>query len=312
MTADFTGDANNSNPTPNPTPCTGTGAEIVHISPVGPAQATTQSADGALGSTTITDSDSVTGAFGAAGANDKVTFRLYGPFATAAAVCTGTPVKTVGPTALTGGTASTTNQTWTADTTASPYTPTQAGFYAWQVTADFTGDANNSNPTPNPTPCTGTGSEIVHISPVGPAQATTQSADGALGSTTITDSDSVTGAFGVGRVLNDKVTFRLYGPFPTATAAACTGTPRADGCQRAGDGAAQRAPQPDLDCDTTANPYTPTQPRGCYAGQVNGATSRVMAITAPDRRNPTPCTGTGSEIVHITPVRPNQATHAVG
>ena len=133
-------------------------------------------------------------------------------------------MKTVASVQLTGGTASTANQTWTADTTANPYTPTQAGFYAWQVTADFTGDANNSNPTPNPTPCTGTGSEIVHITPVGPNQATTQSADGTLGSTTITDSNDVTGAYGQAGA-NDKVTFKLYGPFTTAAAAVCTGTP---------------------------------------------------------------------------------------
>ena len=268
VTADFTGDANNSNPTPNPTPCTGTGSEITPRRPrVGPAQATTQSADGALGSTTITDSDSVTGAYGAAGSNDKVTFKLYGPFATTGAIdCTGTPVKTVANVQLTGGTASTTNQTWSADTTANPYTPTQVGFYAWQVTADFTGDVNNSNPTQNPTPCTGTGAEIVHITPVGPAQATTQSADGVLGSTSITDSDSVTGAFGAAGS-NDKVTFRLYGPFTTAAAAVCTGDAGEDGRSDGVDGWDGQYREPDLECRYYGEPvYADAGGVLCLAG----------------------------------------------
>src|SRR5439155_1116931 len=137
----------------------------VHITPVTPTQATTQSADGPIGSTTISDTDTVSGAFGAAGIHDLVSFRLYGPFATAGAVsCAGTPVFSELGDQLTGGAAGLVNQTWSKSTAA--YTPSTAGFYAWVATANFAGDPNNTNPTPNPTLCTRRASDIVHITPV--------------------------------------------------------------------------------------------------------------------------------------------------
>src|SRR5207245_5785771 len=125
-------------PTPNPTACTGTGSEIVHITPVTPTQLTSQSSDGPIGSTTISDTDTVSGAFGAAGSSDKVSFRLYGPFATLAAVsCSGTPVYSELGDALSGGTAGQTKQTWSASTTAT--TPGAAGFHPCRATGHATG-----------------------------------------------------------------------------------------------------------------------------------------------------------------------------
>src|SRR5260370_24243255 len=51
--------------------------------PITPNLATAQSAGGTVGSTSLTDTANITGAFGAAGPSDLVSFYLYGPFPTA-------------------------------------------------------------------------------------------------------------------------------------------------------------------------------------------------------------------------------------
>jgi hypothetical protein len=192
----------------------------VHITPVTPTQATTPSADGPIGSTTISDTDTVSGAFGAAGTSDVVAFNLYGPFTSTASIsCTVTPAYNETNDQLTGGTAGTPNHTWTASTT--PFTPTKAGYYAWTATADFSGDPNNNDPTPNPTACTGTGSEIVHITPVNPTLTTLQSSPSSISvDTTASISDAGTLHNFVLLQSGDTMTFSLYGPF--------TGTPTCD------------------------------------------------------------------------------------
>jgi hypothetical protein len=117
---------------------------------------------------------------------------------------------------LTGGTANTAGQTWTASTT--PFTPTLAGFYAWQVTADFTGDQANNNPTPNPTPCTGPDSEIVQITPVSPTLSTQQASPATIQvNTTASISDTATLSGFVLLQPGDTMTFSLFGPFTAGT-----------------------------------------------------------------------------------------------
>ena len=280
----------------------GSGAATKIFIPITPTQATTKSADGPIGTTTISDTDTVSGAFGAAGASDwsasgcTVRSRLRRTIS-----CAGPPVYSQLGVQLTGGTADTAGQTWTASTT--PFTPTTAGFYAWQVTADFTGDQANTNPTPNPTPCTGTGSEIVDITPATPTQATTKSADGPIGTTTISDTDTVSGAFGAAGS-SDLVSFRLYGPFATSADISCAGTPVYSELNVAadrGDGQHRRA-----DVDGEYNAVHADQGRPLrLAG--DGRLHRRPNNTNPTP-NPTPCTGPGSEIVNITPVNPTLST----
>jgi hypothetical protein len=269
--------------------------------PITPTQKTTQSADGPIGSTTIRDTDTVSGAFGAAGSSDLVDFELYGPFSTAAdIVCAGPSAHSEAGIHLTGGTANAAGQSWTAST--GSFTPSQAGFYAWQVTTDFSSDQANTNPTPNPTPCTGDGSEIVHISPVTPTQKTTRSADGPIGSTMISDTDTVSGAFGAAGS-GDLVTFNLYGPFDSAASVSCSGTPVHSSGPPLTGGTAGSAGQT---WTATTDQFTPPR-AGFYAWRVTADFGGDPNNTNPTP-NPTPCTGDGSEIVHITPVSPTLTT----
>jgi hypothetical protein len=278
------------------------GPDVVKVwQPITPTQATTQSADGPIGTTTISDKDTVSGAFGSAGSSDLVTFNLYGPFDSLAKVsCTGTAIYTELNDQETGGTPSTAGQTWTKSTT--PFTPTQAGFYAWQVTANFNGDQANTNPTPDPTPCTGNGSEIVQITPATPTQATTQSPDGPIGTTTISDTDTVMGAYGTAGS-GDLVTFQLYGPFATAASVSCSGPPvYSETNDQLTGGTANTAGQT---WTVTTKAFSPSL-AGFYGWQVTANFSDPNNTNPTP--NPTPCTGAGSEIVHITPVNPTLGT----
>jgi hypothetical protein len=183
--------------------------------PYTPNMATKNSAGGAVGSTTLTDTANVTAAFGAAGVHDLVTFNLYGPFTSAGAVsCTGSPVFSEGPDQLMGGNAGQTGQNWSVTTTGS-FKPSLAGFYAWQVTANFAGDPANNNPIPDPTSCS---SEVVQITPVNPSLATVSSSPaGFQVDTTGTISDTATLSGFVDLQPGDTVTFNLYGPFGSGT-----------------------------------------------------------------------------------------------
>jgi hypothetical protein len=124
VTADFTGDVNNSNPTPNPTACSG---EVVHITPLTPKiQTTATDATGA--STTVTDSANLSGGFNPTG---YIVFKLYGPSATPSCT-TADLVFTSSHFIVSGngnyGTAS--------------FSPTTPGTYYW-IASYTTGDSNN-------------------------------------------------------------------------------------------------------------------------------------------------------------------------
>ena len=184
--------------------------------PFTPTLSTTPSAGGNVGSVSLSDTANVTGAFGAAGSNNNVTFKLFGPFATQAAAqadCTGTPVFTDANKQLSGGTAGQAGQSWSASS--GSFSPTTAGWYAWQVSADFAGDQANNNPTPNPSPCS---SETVLVNPVNPSLATTASSPASIVvNTTVSISDSAQLGNFVNLQAGDTVTFNLYGPFGSGT-----------------------------------------------------------------------------------------------
>jgi hypothetical protein len=158
-----------------------------------PAVTTSPSGGGAVGSTTVTDTATLTGGHNPTG---TFTFNLYGPSATAN--CSTTAVDTEKVTVTGDG----------SYTTPAGFTPAQTGTYWW--TASYTGNAANN---PAATSC---GDEQVAINQAAPAITTTPSAGGTLGAAvadtaTLTGGDSPTGT----------ITFNLYGPSSTAS---CTGT----------------------------------------------------------------------------------------
>jgi hypothetical protein len=181
--------------------------------PITPTMVTAQSAGGTVGSTSLTDTANITGAFGAAGPSDLVSFSLYGPFTSAASVsCSGTAVFSEAGDQFKGGTAGTANQSWTVSTSGF-FKPTLAGYYAWQATANFSGD--QSNTTPNATPCS---SEVVQIQPVKPTLITAATAPAStLVNTTVSISDTGTLSGFVLLQPGDSMTFNLYGPFSGGT-----------------------------------------------------------------------------------------------
>jgi hypothetical protein len=97
-----------------------------------PALATTPSAGGTVGSTTVTDTAKLSGGFSPGG---SIEFKLYGPSATAA--CSGTAVDDETVPVSGDGTC----------TTPAGVTPTQAGTYWW--TASYSGDPNNNTAATN-------------------------------------------------------------------------------------------------------------------------------------------------------------------
>ncbi len=150
-----------------------------------------------------TDADSVTVAGAPVGYRASVRVSLYGPASTAAAVaCTGTPVSQATFDAGSG-------------TTAAPaVTPTAPGYYGYQLTIAAT--ARSGAVT---TPCAG-GSETFAVfaapSITSSVSSATLNAGGAA-----TDTVSVSG-------LGDQpatVSSSLYGPYPSAAKATCTGAP---------------------------------------------------------------------------------------
>ena len=174
------------------------GSESVSISKASTSLSTSPSADGALGTTTVTDTATIAGGVTPTG---SVEFKLYGPSATAD--CSGAALddETV---AVSG------NGSYT---TPAGFTPTQLGTYWW--TAHYTGDAANTSATSS---C---GDESVTIGKAVPTFATHPSADGAIGTTTVTDTATVSG----GSAPTGSITFKLYGPSATAD---CSGTPLDD------------------------------------------------------------------------------------
>jgi hypothetical protein len=185
--AAYSGDANNS----AVTGACGAANESVVITKVTPTLATQASAGGAIG-TQLTDSVTVTNGHNVTG---NVTFTLFGPNN---ASCSGSPIFT-STVALTAGAA-----------TSAPYTTTAAGTYRWVAT--YNGDTNNNAVVH---PCNSPNESAV-ITQTTPTIATVASAGGAVGSTTLTDTATVTGSNPTG-----TVTFNLFGP----DNASCSGSP---------------------------------------------------------------------------------------
>jgi hypothetical protein len=163
------------------------------------AISTTPSPGGPLGSTTVQDTASLSGGSSPTG---TITFKLYGPSATAS--CSGTPLS---------------DQTVSVAGNGSYATPAgvllgQAGTYWW--TASYGGDAGNT------AAASGCGTEQVTISALAvTALTTTPSPGGPVGSTTVQDTAALSG----GSAPTGTIEFKLYGPSATAS---CSGTPLSD------------------------------------------------------------------------------------
>jgi hypothetical protein len=159
-----------------------------------PVIATSPSAGGTVGATTVKDTATLSGGSSPGG---TITFTLYGPSATAN--CTTAPADTETVTVSGNG----------SYTTPAGAKPSQAGTYWW--TASYSGDSAN-NPA-----ASGCGAESVTISQAAPALATAPSGGGTVG-TAVTDSAALAG----GDNPAGTIEFKLYGP---SAAANCAGTP---------------------------------------------------------------------------------------
>jgi hypothetical protein len=158
-----------------------------------PAIATSPSAGGTVGATTVKDTATLSGGSSPGG---TITFTLYGP--SAAANCSGAAVDTE-TMAISG------NGTYTTPAGAKP---SQAGTYWW--TASYSGDSADN---PAATKC---GDESVTISQASPALATAPSGGGTVG-TAVADTAFLAG----GDNPTGTIEFQLYGPSATAS---CSGT----------------------------------------------------------------------------------------
>jgi hypothetical protein len=187
-TASYGGDSGN-----HPA-ASGCGSESVTIGQVSPGITTTPSSTGTgnAGSTTVKDTATLSGGFNPAG---TIAFTLYGPSQTAN--CTTTPVNTESATVTGNG----------SYTTPTGFTPSQGGTYWWTVS--YTGDANNK------TAASGCGTESVTITSLAsPSLTTASSSGGPVGTTSVTDTASLSG----GNAPAGTIEFKL---FATAN---CSGT----------------------------------------------------------------------------------------
>ncbi|MGH3847995.1 MAG: choice-of-anchor D domain-containing protein, partial [Pseudonocardiaceae bacterium] len=140
--ASYSGDASN-----NPV-ASGCGDESVTITPASPAISTTPSPGGLVGSTTVTDTATLTGGFNPFG---SIEFELFGPSTTAD--CTSNALVYVQSAHVSAG---------IGQYTSNPFTPTTAGTYWWTISYS-SGDPNNNSAA---TTC---GAESVTISTASPA-----------------------------------------------------------------------------------------------------------------------------------------------
>jgi hypothetical protein len=149
-----------------------------------PAEAisTTPGAGGPVGSTTVTDTASLTGGSSPTG---TITFNLYGPSDTAD--CSGTPADTETAAVTGNGTA----------TTPTGYTPAATGTYWW--TASYGGDSGNNAVS---TTC---GDEQVVIGSASPAIGASGGGGGTIGAS-VNASATLTGGFNP----TGTITFTLY------------------------------------------------------------------------------------------------------
>ena len=147
-----------------------------------PAISTTSGAGGPVGSTTATDTATLTGGSSPTG---TITFNLYGPSDTAD--CSGTPVDTEAAAVAGNGSYS----------TPTGYTPTATGTYWW--TASYGGDSGNNAVS---TTC---GDEQVVIGQASPAISANGGGGGPIGSS-VNASTTLTGGFNP----TGTITFTLY------------------------------------------------------------------------------------------------------
>jgi uncharacterized protein YjbI with pentapeptide repeats len=230
----------------NNTVASGCDQESVTVGKASPGIATAPSATGTgtVGGTTVTDAAALSGGSSPGG---TIEFTLYGPSTTA--TCSTTPVfdQTV-PVSGDG--------TYTSP----QFTPTQAGTYWW--TARYSGDPDNN------TAATNCGDESVAISKASPALATAPSAGGPAGSTTVSDTATLTGSYNA----TETIEFTLYGPSTTAN---CTTTPVFD----------QTVPVSG-DGTYTSPSFTPTQAgtyywAASYSGDVNNNPAAIKCGDEP-------------------------------
>jgi Putative Ig domain len=146
------------------------------------AISTTPGAGGPLGSTTVTDTATLTGGSSPTG---TITFNLYGPSDTAD--CSGTPADTETAAVSGNGTA----------TTPTGYTPATTGTYWW--TASYSGDSGNNAVS---TTC---GDEQVVIGQATPAIGVNGGGGGPIGAS-VNASATLTGGFSP----TGTITFTLY------------------------------------------------------------------------------------------------------
>ncbi len=245
--ATYNGDANNM------AISSACGAEPVTIAQAAPTITTTPTPGGPVG-TSISDTATVSGGSGPTG---TVTFNLFAPGNT---TCTGTPVfSSTNPLAVTPPFTS----------TSTPFPTAAVGTYHWVAT--YNGDANNM------TASSGCTAEPVTIAQAAPTIATTATPGGPAGTTSITDTATVSGGFNP----TGTVTFNLFAPGN----ATCTGTPEF----------------------TSTNPLSATMPFTSTSGPfVPGAvgTWHWVATYNGDANNMTASSGCTAEPVTITQAVP--------
>ena len=174
-------------------------SEPLVVQPVQPAIATTPNPTTlVIGSGSFNDTATITNGYFPSGgiAPGNVTFTLYGPFASPAAVTC------AGPATFTSTTAAARVNDTTATATSASFTPTQVGVYQW--VASYAGNAQN---LPASTLCNDTTEQVV-VSPATPPIAT---------KILLSDTAKVSSIAGAGTPTG-SVLFELY---PTAD---CTGT----------------------------------------------------------------------------------------
>lgn len=150
-----------------------------------------------------TDADAVTIAGLPTGDAPQATVNLYGPAASQAAIdCSGTPAGSASFTATNG------------TTTAPAVTPSSVGWYGYQVVVSATNASDGVTSPCAPAP------ESFEVT-TAPTVATQASSASVTPGSSLTDTVDVSGLQGQ----SATVSAALYGPFSSATAITCTGTP---------------------------------------------------------------------------------------
>ena len=248
--------------------------EVSVVNPATPGLVTTASAT-ALPSGSISDSGVFSGGSNATG---TLTFKAYGPFASAGvANCTSNLAFTASDTVTGNGTY-----------TAGPHTVTDAGIYVWQVT--YNGDGNNTGFTTTCGDTNNGNSEVSTVGPATPGIVTTASATD-LPSGSISDS----GVFSGGSSPTGTLTFKAYGPFASAGVANCTSNL-----------AFTQADTVNGNGTYTAGPHTVTG-AGVYVWQVtyvDGTNNTGFTSTCGDTNNG------NNEVSTVGPATPSMVTTA--